>query len=363
MIKHYFRKVRKLAKKRLSKRNRILIAVLSVVGVLAIAAALAFGVFGLSLDFSKTLVKVDGSNIKEKEASRYLGFLMQQTGSDTLDEESEEFKSMQASVIDSLIVTKLVNSYASENTIEVQDSEVQEQLDAIISNYETREAFESDMLSSGITENFLKQEIYNQLLRTKIFDKVTADVTANDAELKEYYDENLQEQFIVPEMVQVSHILIKFETDENNEVIEGSKQEALEKIEYIKEELEEGEEFSFLAERFSDDTGSAPNGGDLGYISKGQTVQEFEEAAFNLEVGEVSDIVETEYGYHILKATDYEAEYTQEFDEVEENIRSFLENEKKLKEWEDFIFDLLDKADIEYFIDYETTLIKSDAQS
>lgn len=351
-----------MAKKRISKRNKILIAVFSVVGALAIAAAVIFGLLNVRLDFSNTLVRVDDEKIKESDVNQYLGFLAEQSGITELDENDEEFKSMQASVIDSLIVTSLINSYASDNNIDVSEEEIQEQIDVIAGNYGSVEEFELDMESRGISESFLRKEIYNQLLRTKLFDQVTSDISVSEEEMKAYYDQNLEEMFVVPESVQVSHILIQFEKDEENNVIEESKQEALEKINYIKEEIEEGEDFEILAERFSDDTASAANGGDLGYISRGQTVEAFEEAAFSLDVGDISDVVETEYGYHILKATDYQAEYTQSFEEVEENIASFLENDKKLKEWEDFVFDLLDEADIEYFIDYETTLIKSDAE-
>lgn len=350
-----------MAKKRLSKRNKILITVFSIIGVLAIAAALVFLVFDVNLDFSGTLVKVDGENIKESEVDTYLGFLAQQSGLPDINEEDEQYKALQASVIDSLIVTRVIDSYAEENNINVAETEIEEQMTAIVSNYESESAFQLDMEDRGISEAFLRQEIYNQLLRTKVFDRATADVSVSEEEMKLYYDENLEELFIVPEMVQVSHILIRFETDEEGNVTEESKVEAREKIEYVQEELQE-EEFDLLAERFSDDTASAENGGDLGYISRGQTVEAFEEAAFSLEIGEISDIVETEYGYHILKVTDKQDEYTQTFEEVEENIESYLDNEKKLKEWEDFVFGLLDEAEIEYFIDYETTLIKSDAQ-
>ncbi len=97
-------------------------------------------------------------------------------------------------------------------------------------------------------------------------------------------------------------------------------------------------------------------GGDLGYVSKGEMVEEFDKASFALDVGEVSGIVETGYGFHIIKVFDRQEEYIQEFDEVKESINTYLLNLHKSKKREDFILSLIEEASIEYFTDVEGTL-------
>ncbi|TET50083.1 MAG: hypothetical protein E3J58_04040, partial [Actinomycetota bacterium] len=100
-------------------------------------------------------------------------------------------------------------------------------------------------------------------------------------------------------------------------------------------------------------------GGDLGFITRGQMVEEFEEAAFSLEVGEVSSIVETQFGYHILKVFDREEGRIQEYDEVKESLSTYLSELKKAEKWEEFIMGLIDNAEIEYLSGVEGTLNSS----
>ena len=136
---------------------------------------------------------------------------------------------------------------------------------------------------------------------------------------------------------------------------------------YIKYQLEDklknGVDFEVLARQYSDDSASAASGGDLGYISKGQMIEEFEEALFSMDVGEVSEIVETQYGFHIIKVFDRQEEYIQKFDEVEESINAYLLNLHKMEKWEDFIFSLIEEVNIEYFKDVEGTLNSIEEES
>ena len=85
-------------------------------------------------------------------------------------------------------------------------------------------------------------------------------------------------------------------------------------------------------------------------------VEEFDRALFSLDVGEVSKIIETEFGFHIIKVYEYREEYIQDFDEVKENINSYLLNSYGISKWEDFILSLIDAVDIEYFTDVEGVL-------
>ena len=136
----------------------------------------------------------------------------------------------------------------------------------------------------------------------------------SDAELQREYSENI-DSYRQPERVQVRHILIKTQGKPKEE---APKLKA--KAEDILKRLQKGGDFAELAKKNSEDPGSAEKGGELGWIVRGQTVPNFEKAAFSLKPGELSGVIETEYGYHILQVENRQAAHTQSFDEVKGNL-------------------------------------------
>ncbi len=138
-------------------------------------------------------------------------------------------------------------------------------------------------------------------------DKIAASIPVSDAELQKEYNSN-QDKYRVPERVKVRHILIK--SDSSNDAAAKAKAEA------ILKQIQNGGDFAKLAKDNSQDPGSAQNGGELGWIVKGQTVPEFEKAAFSLQPGQTSGLVKTTYGYHILQVEQHENAHLQPFDEV-----------------------------------------------
>ncbi|MBA7509924.1 Foldase protein PrsA 3 [subsurface metagenome] len=306
---------------------------------------------------SKTVVRVDGIEIKQKEVDTYINFYKKQSTSSELTGDEEEIKTLEASIIDSLIVTKLLEKYAEENNITVSSEEVDKQIKLIIDSYSSEEDFKKGLKDMGIDRKFLENYFRSLMLGSKIFDVVTADVIVTGQEIKQYYDDNKKTLFVVPARVKASHILAIFPwVEDNSEETEEGKEEALKKIKMVEDKLNNGGDFEDLARQYSDDSASAASGGDLDYISKGQMIEEFEEALFSLDLGEVSEIVETKYGFHIIKVFDRQEEYIQKFDEVEESINAYLLNLHKMEKWEDFIFSLIEEVNIEYFKDVEGTL-------
>ncbi|MCY3756227.1 MAG: peptidyl-prolyl cis-trans isomerase [Acidobacteria bacterium] len=140
-------------------------------------------------------------------------------------------------------------------------------------------------------------------------------------EMQDYYRENRSE-FQVQEQVQAAHILFKT-TGESPESVQKIRQKA----ERVLEEAKAGKDFAQLARRHSED-GSAANGGDLGFFGRGRMVPEFERAAFGLAKGEISDLVTTQFGLHIVKVLEKQAARTQAFEEVKGLIESSLTSEK-----------------------------------
>lgn len=332
------------------KRNVILIIVFSVV-LLVSAALIYFFVF-----YSKTVATTDGIKVKQNEVDIYMNFIKSQSEDGELTENEEELKTLEVNIIDSLIVIKLLEKYAEENKITVSSQEVDERMQTVISSYASEEDFEDNLKNIGIDRSFLEGELKSQILREEIYNKVTADVMVTDQEVKQYYNDN-KEDFLVPAQIKASHILSLFPwMKEGSEETEEGRDETLDKIKMVEDKLENGEDFEELARQYSDDQSTAENGGDLGYVSEGQMVEEFDKALFSLDEGETSKIVETVYGFHIIKAFDRKEEYYQDFEEVKDNIKVYLLDLHKLKEYNDFIFLLIEEVDIKYFVDIEGAL-------
>lgn len=317
---------------------------------------------------SKTVAKVDGIEIKQKEVDAYMNSVISQDTSGEITSDEEKLNALEVDIIDLLIIIKLLERYAEKNNITVTDEEVNEQVKLLMDTYPSEKDFEKYLKEKGIDKRFLEGVLRSQLLSSKIYNKVTADVIVTEDEVKQYYEDNKNTYFLVPVSVKASHILAMFPwKEDNSEETQEGREEALEKIKMVEDKLKDGGDFEDLARQYSNDTTSAEKGGDLGFISKGQMVEElgqgfkeFEEALFSLDVGEVSGIVETEYGFHIIKATDREEEYIQKFDEVEESINTYLLNLHKAEKREDFIFSLIEEVNIEYFTDVEGTLNSTD---
>jgi peptidyl-prolyl cis-trans isomerase C len=175
-----------------------------------------------------------------------------------------------------------------------------------------------------LVDDFLTKEYL-----TKV---IIADVTVSDSDLEQYYKSN-EKSFHIPEQVKARHILIKVPFGVSKE----EKKKAKDRAEQILEWLKKGEKFETLAEQYSEDPKSKAKGGELGYISKGQMPKPFEEAAFSLKIGEISSVVETDYGYHIIQVDDHKEARTRTFEEVKEQIKKQLTDERSRSKAEEFI--------------------------
>ena len=152
-------------------------------------------------------------------------------------------------------------------------------------------------------------------------DDVRANVNVSDAELKQYYTSHL-EDYRVPDRVKVSHILFKT-TGKSPEQVKQLEKTAADVLAKIKA----GANFANMAKKYSEDT-SAQNGGDIGWITHGQTVKEFEDTAFNMAPGQVSGLVHTTYGIHIIKVFDKQTAHLQSFNDVQSAIHDTLMKQK-----------------------------------
>lgn len=188
------------------------------------------------------------------------------------------------------------------------------------------------------SDNFLA----NEYLKREIAEKITV----SDDELKSYYDTHTDE-FKAPEMIKARHILVKVEDTAS----EDEKKKGKEKAEMYLKKIKEGEDFSKLASEVSDDPGSKAKGGDLGFFPKGRMVKPFEDAAFSLKPGEVSGLVETQFGFHIIKVEEKKDSTVETFDAVKDRLRQKLLQDRMRKEVTEFIDKAMQDSKAEIFPD------------
>jgi len=206
--------------------------------------------------------------------------------------------------LQSLIDNKVIELEAEKQNISVSEKEIDKELQSYMESFGGEDSFNLALEQSGGTLEQVKSEIENYLKLKKLLEP---EIEITEEEMKNYFEEN-KELFNQEEQVKASHILVEDEATAKK----------------VSKKLASGEKFEELAKEYSTDTSNAEQGGDLGYFAKGEMVEEFEKAAFSLDVGKISDPVKTDYGYHIIKVTDKkaakEANYKDHQAEVKERI-------------------------------------------
>jgi peptidyl-prolyl cis-trans isomerase C len=199
-------------------------------------------------------------------------------------------------------------------------------------------AFNKAMAERNMTVAKLRSDIRNDILISRLLEAEMAKVAPpTDAELKDYYDKNPNEF----SGVRAAHVLIRPEGFD-----EASKKKARDKAEDVMKQAKAGTDFGELAKQHSSD-GSAQQGGDLGFFTKDRMVPPFANAAFALQPGQISDVVETQFGFHVIKVIERK---DVKFEEATERLRTFLTARKREEAQAAFIKSLKDKAKIEVLV-------------
>lgn len=306
---------------------------------------LGISMIGCSSKVNKdeNIATVNGSGIIVGNYEKVLGLNKQSIeayyGNTIWDQEIEDgvkykdkFKEM---ILDQMIYTEAIYEAAKKENLLPTEKEINKSIEEFNTSIKDNDDYKKQLKELGIDDNFLKYQFERNLASDNYKEKFNKDNAVTNDEMKKYYDDNKDDFYI--DQVEASHILIKTIDDEDKELSDEKKAEAKKKAEEVLAKAKAGEDFSELAKEYSQDTVSAKNGGDLGFFKKGEMVKPFEEAAFSMKVGEISDLVESDFGYHIIKVTDKE-DRQKTFDEVKETIKETLQDEKynaqveKLKE-------------------------------
>jgi len=288
---------------------------------------------------------VDGSSITKADFDREVSIVEQRlmnAGKPLIDSQLSKLKK---EVLERLINRELLYQESQRTGIKVRQAEVNEKLEVMKRSFSAEADFESVLKEAHLSEVELKAQIERGLAIDEfITGKFVEKVTLSEDEVKAYYESN-SESFKQQEQLRASHILIKVDPQEDKSKITSARM----KIEKIQQKLRQGEDFAALAKEFSQ-CPSSSNGGDLGYFAQGQMAKPFEDAAFALMPGEISDVVETTFGYHLIKVNDKTPETVMAFDDIKDGLKRYLTQQKVQKEVVLYVQKLKEQATVERYL-------------
>jgi len=238
-------------------------------------------------------------------------------------------------IFQQMLTDKIILAKAEQDSVIVKDEEVNKELDfrlksliqQVGSEQRIQEVYGMPLVKIRLT---LKEDLVKKMMSDKLKRKKFSNpVKVSDKEVRDFYNTYGDSLPPASEEFEMSHIFI------SRKLTDGEKQISKAKALQILDSVKAGTDFSELAKRNSDDKGSAVNGGDLGFAKKGVFVKEFEEALNKLSIGEVSDVVETEFGYHIIKVTDKKLYPT--FEEDKENLKKIYKQSRYQGEYDSLI--------------------------
>lgn len=339
--------------------------------LLATVALSAVLFTGCGIKSAQTIIKVNGENITQGQFDESFnkstqGGMMAQLGINVKDgKNSFLYYLIKDKVVNELIVKELLNQEVEKRGIKVSGEDVDNAVKEIVDKVGSKEQLNQILKQNGITTSQFKKDLAEEVKMKKLAQELT-DSKVSDADAKKYYNENVN-QFKYPEKVKASHILISVNPQEIEEIITSDKENAGASQEEIKKKVaaeianrkakaekllgeikKDQSQFEKLAKENSDDTTTAVKGGDLGFFAAQDMVPEFSKAAFSMKPNTVSNLVETQFGYHIIKVTDRMEAGQQPFEKVKNDIKGFLETQKQLEAIDKLVESLKKNATIEY---------------
>lgn len=271
---------------------------------------------------------------------------------------------MEQQVINQLIIQELLDQEADARGIKATSKDVDQALKEIMDQMGGKEQLMNVLKQNGISVGEFKKDVQNQVKMQKLANSV-GKISISDKECEDYYKKH-PEQFKNPQQVRASHILIsaneyqlgediksKSKKEISDEDLKTQVQKIMDEKKALADKLDkelkaDSSKFAEYAKKYSEDPGSAQNGGDLGFFAKEQMVPEFSKVAFSLKPNTVSDVVKTPYGYHIIFVQDRREPMVTPYDKAKSGIKDYLTSEKQIQALDKLTSSAKKKAKIEY---------------
>lgn len=269
------------------------------------------------------LADVNGDTVTKVEFEQALQGIQQNAGGAV---PADKRDAVYRDVLDQMIGYKLLTQEAKKRNITIPDAELLARLESLKGHFGSPDAFTKALAEQKMTIDQLKNQTRIEMQMAKMMEtEVETKVKVEEKDLQEFYAKN-PDQFKQPEQIRASHILLTVAAEADAKTKEAAKTKAA----GILKQIKGGGDFAELAKKHSQDPSNAPQGGDLGFFGQGQMVGEFERAAFGLaKPGDVSDLVETPFGFHIIKLAEKKAAATMTLDQVKPQLEAFLKNQKR----------------------------------
>jgi peptidyl-prolyl cis-trans isomerase C len=290
----------------------------------------------------EVVARVNGEPITRAELEMAVGQLEARAGQSVPPEQRD---GVFRGVLDELIGFRLLKQESVARAVVVPASAVEARIDEIRSQFPSEAMFIQTIESRGTTLDSLREQAREGMEIDAMLQAVLTATAVTPDQVTAFYNENPAE-FQQGERVRASHILIGFPEGASPDI----KQQALAKAAELLDEVKAGGDFAALARQHSSDQGSAAAGGDLGYFERGQMVGPFEQAAFALLPAQTSELVESPFGYHIIRVVDRQASRTIPIADVRPQIQQLLEGRDRAQQTEAFVETLKAKGKVEILI-------------
>ena len=289
------------------------------------------------------VARVNGESVTKAEFEEALAALEQRNqGAVPPDQRDRIFRG----VLDQLVGIKLLSQEAAKRKIAVPEADIEAQLNQMRQQFPSEDVFNQALKQQNKTVDMLKTEARSSMAIQKMLEQTLAGkIAVTPQQAQDFYDKN-PDQFKRPEQVRASHILITVQQGADV----AAKAAAKRKAEGVLKQVKAGGNFAALAKDNSQDPGSAVNGGDLGFFQRGQMVPPFDEAAFTMKPGATSDLVETQFGYHIIRVMEKKEAGTVTIDEVRPQLEQYLQNANRQREMQAFVDGLKAKGKVEILL-------------
>ena len=249
-------------------------------------------------------------------------------------------------VLDQLIGYRLLVQESAARKSSVTDAQVDARLEQIRSQFPSEEVFKEQLQQRKTTLAELREDTRKSMQITAMLQaELDAKTAVTPEQVNDFYVKN-PSAFQQGERVKASHILVRVEANADA----AEKEKARAKAAGLLADLKAGKDFAALAREYSDDPGSGAQGGDLGFFQRGQMVPPFEAAAFGLPVGQTSDLVLSDFGFHIIRVTDRQPGRTQPLEEVKADIEEYLVGQNRETQTRLFVDGLKAKGTVEILI-------------